>query len=501
MFPGPQSTLLLLAASQDPSTLRLIKTLADRNGWDTETVEIGWGVLGRLQYGSAPSVLLLDSGEQANGIKTLRWIRKLHPNLPMVVIVPDQDGESEQNVLRLGVLELVTRPIQEKSLDAVIKRLLHRTTWMNRRLDLDKGDTEWIAEEDAFFVASSTVMRQLRSQLVILAQLDAPVLITGEGGSGQEIAAQLIHRLSVRSGGKFTTVNCGAFSEQVLEIELFGRDSEARGRCLSSQPGKVELSEKGTIFLEDLSEMSLSLQAKLLHMLREKQIWPVGASGARDVDVRVVVSLGTDAQVAISRRKLLADLYYCLSAFTVPIPPLRQRTDELLFLLDCFMRQLSAQYSLPTRTFPLRLLNACQNYSWPGNLRELENFVRRYLVIGDDDLALKEVTEAASGSDPAGGPMRGSLLTGDFEQLSSLKSLVDSVKVETERNAITAALEKTHWNRKAAARLLNVSYRSLLYKIEQYHMSPPADVSPVGEDSAEDHRSAVIPLLPRSRPH
>jgi len=498
VFPGPQSTLLLLAASQDSSTLRLVKTLADCNGWDTEMVEIRWGVLGRLQYGSAPSVLLLDPGEQTNGIETLRWIRKLHPYLPMVVIVPGQDGEYEQNILRLGALELVTRPIQEKSLEAVIKRLLHRTKWMNRRLDLDRADTEWVAEEGAFFVASSTVMRQLRSQLVILAQLDAPVLITGEGGSGQEIAAQLIHRLSVRSGGKFTTVNCGAFSEHVLEIELFGRDSEARGRSLSSQPGKVELSEKGTIFLEDLSEMSLSLQAKLLRMLREKQIWPVGASNARDVDVRLVASLEMEAQAAISQKKLLADLYYHLSAFTVPIPPLRQRTDELLFLLDCSMRRLSVQYSLPARTFPLRLLNACQHYGWPGNLHELETFVRRYLVIGDDDLALKELTQAVSGNEARSGMTRSNVIEGDSQQGSGLKSLVDSVKGETERNAISAALEKTHWNRKAAAKLLKVSYRNLLYKIEHYRMSPPPSLHTAGVEQVSE-QSGVIPMLPRSR--
>lgn len=487
---------MLLAASRDTSVLHQVKDVADGNGWDTETVEVGWGVLGRLQYGVAPSVLLLDPGEQANGVKTLRWIRKLHPTLPIVLIAPEQDTEYERNMLRMGALELVRKPLQENSLEGVIRRLLHRTTWMNHRLD--KEDSPCFAEE-AFFVASSTVMRQLRSQLVLVAQMDVPVLIAGESGSGQEIAAQLIHRLSSRSGSNLITVSCGAFSEEALEIELFGSDVEAIGSSSPSRPGKVELSARGTILLEDVPEMSLTLQAKLLRMLRDKQIWPVGASRPKDVDVRVVVSLGMEAEVAIAQRKLLADLYYQLSAFTVPIPPLRQRTDELLFLLDCFMRQLSAQYSLPARTFPLRLLNACQSYSWPGNLQELENFVRRYLVIGDDDLALKELTRAA-GSETRSAMTRSGGIESDSRQDSGLKSLVESVKGETERNAIGAALEKTHWNRKAAAKLLKVSYRSLLYKIEHYRMSPP-DLSQVAVDSSGSEGSGVIPLSPRSRSH
>jgi DNA-binding NtrC family response regulator len=371
----------------------------------------------------------------------------------------------------------VRKPLQEKSLEASIKHLMHGATWRNPRFDKDKEDAEWVAE-DAFFAASSSVMRKLRSQLVILAQMDVPVLITGESGCGQEIAAQLIHRLSARPGSRLITINCGAFSEQVLEIELFKRGAEAAGSSLPSQPGNMELSQRGTVFLADLSEMSLPLQAKLLLMLREKQIWPVGASSARDVDVRLVASLEMEPQAAIFQKKLLADLYYHLSAFTVPIPPLRERTDELLFLLDCSMRRLSVQYSLPARTFPLRLLNACQHYGWPGNLRELENFVKRYLVIGDEELALMELETARR----IAGAQTGRLIETEatasgsvaaVDPVPDLKSLAHDAKGAAEKNAIAAALDKTRWNRKAAARLLRVSYRSLLYKIDQYHMSPP----------------------------
>jgi two-component system response regulator AtoC len=495
VFSRDQQSFLLLAASRDTIVLRLLNAVATRNGWSTEAVQNGWSVMGRLQYGTTPGVLLLDVGEEEN-VATLRWVRKIHPSLPIVLIVSERATEVDQSVLRLGTLEFARKPLQEKSLEAAIRRLVHRAGWSDPRLDKDGVD---FMGEDAFFGASSTVMRKLRSQLVVMAQMDVPVLITGEKGSGEEVAAQLIHRLSQRSASKFVTLDCGAFPGEILEMELFGCDSEAEHQATYSQPGKLDLAEKGTVFLEDLVEMPLALQAKLLRTLREKRIWRVGSGRAANLDVRLVASVGADTHRAIEQNHLLEDLYIYLSNFTVAIPPLRQRADELLFLLDCFMRQLSAQYRLPARAFSLRLLNACQNYSWPGNLRELEDFVRRYLVIGDDDLALGELSEALTAGDSVQ-PVLNNLAEGDPSQGSGLKSLVESVKGETERNAIGAALEKTHWNRKAAAKLLKVSYRSLLYKIEHYRMSPPPNLNAVGVEQGSQ-RSGVIHMLPRSRSH
>jgi DNA-binding NtrC family response regulator len=229
--------------------------------------------------------------------------------------------------------------------------------------------------------------------------------------------------------------------------------------------------------------MPASLQAKLLHVLRDKKFLRPGGQSTIDVDVRILAATSVNIEQALLGKKLRQDLYYRLSAFTVHVPPLRQRVDEIPLLLGHFMNRLAKHYALPPRHFSPAVLDACQSHSWPGNLRELENFVKRYLVMGDESLALSELESKsvppAEGEDQVqmheavtlpeidtGGPP---------EHATGLKSLVQSVKGETERSAITNALEHTHWNRKAAARLLRVSYRTLLYKIHQYHMSPPGN--------------------------
>ena len=230
-----------------------------------------------------------------------------------------------------------------------------------------------------------------------------------------------------------------------------------------------------------------AFRASCCRCCRTKQFFRPGSGATVEVDVRILAATSANIERALSEKKLREDLYYRLSAFTVQAPPLRQRKDELPLLLRHFMHHLAKHYSLPPRTFSPSVLDACHAYSWPGNLRELEEFVKRYLVMGDKELAF-----AAPKSDhiPGNGkaarnpePVVEVLIAGDngerSSSLNSLKSLVQSVRCEAERSAIATALDKTGWNRKAAARLLKVSYRTLLYKIEQYHMS-----------SAEAHPSA-----------
>jgi len=213
-------------------------------------------------------------------------------------------------------------------------------------------------------------------------------------------------------------------------------------------------------------------------VLQNRQFFRPGSGATVNVDVRILAATSANIERALSERKLREDLYYRLSAFTVQAPPLRQRKDELPLLLRHFMHHLAKHYGLPPRTFSPAVLDACHAYSWPGNLRELEEFVKRYLVMGDKDLAFGEQKSSdvsehirpAQHLPPAMAAVDGNGNGGQSSQ-HSLKSLVQSVRCEAERSAISTALEKTGWNRKAAARLLKVSYRTLLYKIEQYHMS------------------------------
>jgi DNA-binding NtrC family response regulator len=333
-------------------------------------------------------------------------------------------------------------------------------------------------------------MRKLRTQAELLAVTNVPVLILGESGSGKETAARLIHKLSVRSGFGFAKVNCAALPSDLLEIELFGQKQNGAGPP-RIKPGKLELCDKGTILLDEITEMPAALQAKLLDVVQNKQFARPGNRTSVEVDVRILAASTTSVESAISENKLREDLYYCLSAYTLQVPPLRQRREEVPLLLRHFMQQVAKRYGLSPRTFSQGVLGTCQSHSWPGNLRELENFVKRYLMAGGEEVVLggdkagakdgstySSVT-SSSFTSPLGSPASLSSMTisGD----NSLRSVVRNVRLEAERNAIGAALESTNWNRKAAARLLKVSYRSLLYKIEQYQMKPSdSPQSPAG---------------------
>jgi len=342
------------------------------------------------------------------------------------------------------------------------------------------GDIEEI-NEDLFFIAGSPAMRKLRMQAELLAKVNVPVLILGETGSGKEIAAKLIHKLSVRSECRFLKVNCAALPNDLLEGELFGYEREAFTGAMRTRHGKFELCDKGTILLDEIAEMPTALQAKLLHVLHDKQFFRLGGDTTISLDVRILAATNANVEEALVNKRLSEDLYFRLSAFTLQVPPLRERKEEIPLLVGHFMQQLAKHYNLQPRPLSPLLLNACLEYSWPGNLRELENVVKRYLVMGDEFLQVGEFRNnlpAHSGapdfielSADHGHSASGE---GDHGDDSSLKSLVRNLKGEAERCAIASALQKTHWNRKAAARELGISYRSLLYKIHDYQLVPPS---------------------------
>jgi DNA-binding NtrC family response regulator len=345
--------------------------------------------------------------------------------------------------------------------------------------DITSDDVERL-DDDAFFIGASIVMRKLRAQAQLLAATDAPVLILGESGSGKRTTAQLIHQLSIRSGFEFAGINCAALPCDLLESELFGNEQNGRGSA-SQRLGKLKLCEKGTILLDEITEMPMSLQAKLVQVLQNKRFVDSGGATPVQLDVRILAASTASVERAVANKKLREDLYYNLSAYTIQVPPLRERREEIPLLLHYFMRHLSRHYAVAARTFSPAVLDACQSHSWPGNLRELETFVKRFLLAGETELKVGNQTE--SGEVPRDGALQlatemetqtsGSHSSAAHCDSESLKARVRTVRLETERNAIAEALKATGWNRKAAARLLKVSYRTLLYKVDQYRLKSP----------------------------
>jgi len=475
----------LLVVSKEPTVVRSLGSIGETNSWQLETVGSGWEALEYVQAGVTPNLLLLDLPRgDADSLHILRWLRRLRPNLPIILLCYPDDAGRKNEAIRLGAQDYLVRPLDDEQLESVIRgQLSSRNDTFD--MDLASEDIEQVSD-DAFFVGASPIMRKLRAQAELLAQANVPVLILGENGSGKDTAARLIHKLSVRSGFKFLKVNCAALPSDLLETELFGYERSDSTGSIRSKPGKLELCEQGTLLLDEITEMPASVQSKLLQLLQNKKFFRPGSGATVQVDVRILAASSANIERALSEKKLREDLYYRLSAFTVQAPPLRQRKDEIPLLLRHFMHNLGKHYGMAPRTFSPAVLDACHSYSWPGNLRELEEFVKRYLVMGDKEVALgaqkskdgfEHVGSAAQNSNLdlaiLDGRGNGNGNGGQTSGVNSLKSLVQSVRFEAERNAISTALEKTGWNRKAAARLLKVSYRTLLYKIEQYHMSSP----------------------------
>lgn len=476
--PATESAYLLVV-SREPSTLRPLWAIGEANDWRLETADSGWEALERVRSGANPDLVLLDLARgDADGLYTLRWLRRVRPDLPIVLLSYSEDPRHRVEAIRLGALDYLVRPFDGPQLEMVIRQ--HLDVY-NGGVDAEiaSEDVERVSEE-MFFIAASPIMRKLRAQAELLAQVNVPLLVVGETGSGKETIARLIHKLSVRSGFRFLKVNCSALPSDLLESELFGYErGQGHSNGARTKPGKFELCDKGTILLDDIDQMPAALQAKLLHVLQTHQFSRVGGESTIETDVRIMASTSANTEQAMADQQLREDLYYQLSAFTVHVPPLRQRKDEIPLFLGHFMNQLARHYGLPARTFSVSVMDSCQHYSWPGNLRELEKLVKRYLVIGDDGISPGDIEHEFGGVahdlHPASKPGHGLVteVTDYDDNPSGLKSLVQSVKGEAERNAIATALEQTRWNRKAAARLLKVSYRTLLYKIQQYHMSPP----------------------------
>jgi len=493
MSPHTTEAVRLLAVSRDSGALRLLWSIADSNSWHLETVANGWDAMERVQSDAAPSLLFLDLPRgDADSLHVLPWLRRLCPDLPVVVLCHSEDADREKEATRLGAKDVLIRPFNEAQLEFLVKEHFGSS---NDELEAEMAseDIESLGE-DEFFVSVSPVMQKIRAQAELLAQADVPVLILGEPGSGKGTVARLIHKLSVYSGFKFLRVNCAEMPGDLLEIELFGRGHGSSNGSSSGSSngspngggrtslGKLEMGEKGTLLLDEITEMPLGLQSRLLQVLQDKQFIRAGGSKPVEVDVRLLAASSEKLDRALAEKRLRADLYYRLSAFTVHVPPLRQRRDEIQLLLRYSMHKMARSYGLPPREFSQSSLAACQNHSWPGNLKELEAFVKRYLVAGDKQLNLSglEATSGGNGNGTHRQTLSPAVISRVPEEVEvgavasipkSLKSLIQSVKWETERNAIAVALEKTGWNRKAAARLLGVSYRTMLYKIDQYHMS------------------------------
>jgi len=321
-----------------------------------------------------------------------------------------------------------------------------------------------------FFLAASPRMLEIHRQVKLLADIDVNVLILGESGTGKEVIAHLIHKNSRRQKEKFLKVNCAALPADLLESELFGHRLGAFTGAINDRAGKFEQANRGTLLLDEIGEIGVQMQAKLLHVLQDGQFARLGAQETTRVDVRVLAATNVQMEAALFDKTFREDLYYRLSVFTIKVPPLRERREEIPYLIEQIIRRAPAEMTNGFGgNFPSRLMDVALLYDWRGNLRELRNFVTRMIVMRDPDAATRELEAKVAGSIATDLEVR---TVGAPPPCAGIRSIVRDVKERTEIEMIQNALEAFGWNRRRAAQYLNISYRALLYKIQQHRIRP-----------------------------
>lgn len=301
-------------------------------------------------------------------------------------------------------------------------------------------------------------MRLVRQKVGKLAGTNVPVLIQGESGTGKEVIAKLIHKLSPWQEGPFVKVNCPAIPGTLLESELFGYERGAFTGAYGTKPGRVELANRGTLFLDEISELELPLQAKLLQLLQDGQFCRIGAQEDRRVEVRMLCATNRQLEQEIETGGFRQDLYYRINVLNLSVPPLRERRVDIPTLISYFLSVYNQAFNFQAPPLSSHVMQLFQRYDWPGNIRELENLIKRYVILGSE--------EAITGDLISQGQMHFTpkVLHGDSVPL---KEITRQAVLELERKVILQVLQASHWNRKQAARKLKISYRALLYKIRQ----------------------------------
>ncbi|HZP25087.1 MAG TPA: sigma-54 dependent transcriptional regulator [Terriglobales bacterium] len=459
------STGHILVVDDEPSMLRYLQTVLELDSYRVSTASNGLEAVEKVQRDSPDLVLLDMVMPGADGLETLQRIRETRPATKVVMLSCVRDTRKVAQAMRLGAQDYLSKPVQKEEMDEVLRFCLENTDPAAPAA----GEAIEVSEGVYFFSATAQ-MRQLRAQSMQVAKFDFPVLILGESGTGKEVLAQLIHKYSDRSHRMFMKINCAAMPSELLESELFGYEPGAFTGANKSKPGKFELCNKGTLLLDEIGEMSPALQAKLLQVLQDGQFSRLGGRGTVKVDVRVLAATNINMPQAIAQKTFREDLYYRLNSFVLRMPSLRERREEIPMMLRHFMIHLADRYACAPISVSPRLVDACENYPWPGNIRELENFVKRFLVLGDEATAIAELQRGLARAGSNGNEAAAQPKT--LPTQPDLKEMVRNLKNGAESEVIAQVLEETAWNRKRAATKLNISYKALLYKIRQYDIRP-----------------------------
>jgi two-component system response regulator AtoC len=450
-------------------------------GYSVELAQDGDEVLSCLQSSSTPpdAVLLDLMMPNRDGIETLKEIRRTHSSLPVIVVSGAFSTMNVVAAMKNGATDFLCKPVVHEDLQKAIAHALDLRGGSN----YPPGE-KTTAPTSNTFVGSNPRMREIQSLANRIGWSEAPVLVQGETGSGKEVIAREFHARSPRAKKLFLKLNCAALPSELVESELFGYERGAFTGAFQKKAGMFEMADGGTILLDEIGDMDVRLQAKLLQVLQDHQFQRIGGKDIVKVDVRIMAATHRDLETAIAERTFREDLYYRLNVINIHIPPLRERGQDILPMAEYLMkRHMSPGATLPVITPDLK--RTMMTYHWPGNVRELENVVRKLLILGDADLIARELQGkttrraliASAKSENVTRPVSADYAVTD----SPILEQVTKAKHQAETEAILAALNATRWNRKQAASLLKVDYKALLYKMKKLGV----EADPAASDPTE----------------
>ena len=490
----------------DSAFAAYLRTFLSLRGYEARCYTRGDEILASMKQNEPPDVVLLDVMMPGlDGLATLRALKGSRPEAQVIMLSGRNQVSTIVEAVRLGAADYVVKPddpegLGEIALDVAIKNAIEKNRLVTELSELRQQLSD---DQDRSVWGNSEKMRAIATVIEQVADSDVTVLIRGESGVGKELVSRAIHQRSTRRNKPFVKVNCAALPAELLESELFGHERGAFTGAATTRIGKFEQADGGTLMLDEIGEMKPALQAKLLHVLQDAEFTKLGSNKRIEVDVRVVAATNRDLEKMMLSGDFREDLYYRLKVIELTVPSLRDRRDEVATLTDFFIVRYARKYKRPANPISDELRQLFNQYDWPGNIRELENMIKRVVILQDEQLVIREIRQnmarmATIASQPAVEPaaMHAGEVRSAFpppytapvaaapepvedepndapveETDGSLAAVAKAASIKAERAAIEHTLRQVHWNRRKAAQILGVSYKTLLNKIKECGIS------------------------------
>ncbi len=457
----------ILIADGDNSLLVYMRELLARFGYEVFCSDTGEKAIHLLRT-VRPAIVFLDLHLPGkDGLETLQQMKRLSADTYIVMMSGDGLAKAVVTTMKMGAMDFLHKPFDQEELLATVGKQMDRRDLVDEAKFL-REEIKRKAEFNRLF-QNSEKMQEIQAVVEQVADTDITLLIQGESGTGKELVARAIYTLSARRDRPFLKVNCAALPEPLLESEMFGYEKGAFTDASNRKPGKFELADGGTIFLDEISEMMPSLQAKLLQVLQDKQFTHLGGKQDIRVDVRIIAATNQNLSESVAQGRFREDLYYRLNVVNIHVAPLRERKEEIPVLVEYFTKKYTREFKRKAPQLSTELLDAFQRYHWPGNVRELENCMKKIVILDTDKAVCQELQKKCDGKNAellGQKPGLDELIKQNLDRYS-LKAFSKEAIRRAEREVIGAVLQQTCWNRKEAAERLQISYKALLYKIKE----------------------------------